>query len=308
MIVLDTGQETAATHIAPAARYALVAVGMTALLASPAAAQTGGGTDPHLSLKRTSLTTGDATGHPDGGTFSYTSALQTGSTYGTLTSQDTTSNPNQMMMADPANPSAQGKPSPGALGRYTATYTVNGVSANPPNDDPFNIPVFGMSCYYTTYESDWGTPPKMCKSVRIAGTSYSGTITNPYGYTGTFCSSFIAEVKLQGSGVTNDGTDLQYNAGTITAVASIKSADGTPVVANQTVARDRAVIGAHGTHISIDQIGNDLLANDTGGAIKGYRIDAYKGNGVAVCSGFSNVMSVSACTPRSAKCPGYAFP
>jgi len=308
MIVLDSGQDDAIRARAALPLAALCGAGIMVMLAAPAAAQTGGNPTPHLSLKRTSLTTGDATGHPDGGSFSYTTAVQSGSTIGTLTSQDTTSNPNQMIMADPANPSGQGSPSPGGLGRYTATYTVNGTSASPPNDDPFNIPVFGMSCYYTTYESDWGTPPNMCKSVRINGTTYSGTVTDPYGYAGTFCNSFIAEVKLQGSGVTSGNTDIQYNAGKIVAVSSINGADGSPVVADQTVARDRTIIAGRGKHVSVDNVGNNLLANDTGGAIRGYRLDLYRGAGAAVCANAANVMGVSACTPRSATCPGYAFP
>ena len=307
MIVLDTGQD-ATPHRAAATRSVLFAAGLAALSAGPAAAQTGGDATPHLSLKRTSLTTGEATGKPDGGTFSYTTSLKSGSTIGTLTSQDTTSNPNEMMIADPANPNSQGKPSPGGLGRYMATYTVNGTPSAPTNDDPFDIAVFGMSCYYTTYESDWGTPPKMCKSVRISGTTYSGTVKDPDGLKGTYCSSFIAEVRLQGSGILNGGQDIQYNAGTITKVDSIKSADGTPVEADHTVARDRSIIPRGGIRVSVDQVGNDLLANDTGGAIIGYRLDLYKGGGAAVCANFSNVLGVSACSVRSAACPGYAFP
>ena len=93
-----------------------------------------------------------------------------------------------------------------------------------------------------TRRGDWGTPPKMCRSVRVSGTTNCGTVKDPDGLKGTYCSSFIAEVRLQGSGILNGGQDIQYNAGTITKVDSIKSADGTPVAADHTVARDRSII------------------------------------------------------------------
>jgi 3D (Asp-Asp-Asp) domain-containing protein len=265
---------------------------------------------PAMDLKRDTLTTGVATGTPAGGTFSVQSVKDSGTTIGTLMSSGATSNPNMLSMPDPANPSGTGAPSPGGLGTYTVTYTANGMAVLAKTDDPFHIPVFGFSCYYTALESDWGVVgPKTCKSLKLSGTTYSGTITNPYGYPGTYCSSFIAEVKLQGSATTNAGDDIQYNNGVIMKVASIKSADGSAVVAGKTVARDRAIIPARNSvHVDADNVGKGLLANDTGGAIKSYRLDFYKGAGVAACSGFSNVMAISACTPKQAACPGYAVP
>ena len=53
----------------------------------------------------------------------------------------------------------------------------------------------------------------------------------------------------------------------------------------------------------LDTIGNGLLANDVGSAIKGYRIDVYKGFGRTVCAGFGNPIVVGACTPGSPACP-----
>jgi hypothetical protein len=57
-------------------------------------------------------------------------------------------------------------------------------------------------------------------------------------FTGTYCASFIANVKLQGSAQLNNGQDIQYNVTTqkIVSVSSINGSDGTPVVAGQTVA------------------------------------------------------------------------
>jgi 3D (Asp-Asp-Asp) domain-containing protein len=166
-----------------------------------------------------------------------------------------------------------------------------------------------MSCYYTTLQSDWGTVPNHCKSVTIKGVVYSGTITNPYSLSGTYCSSFIAEVKLQGSGVLAGGQDIQYDPSTnkITKVSQINGADGTPVVANKTVARSRSIIPTGGVHVDIDQIGTNLLANDTGGDIVGYRIDLYRGAGSAVCTNYKNIISVSACNPGNSKCPARAL-
>jgi 3D (Asp-Asp-Asp) domain-containing protein len=129
-------------------------------------------------------------------------------------------------------------------------------------------------------------------------------VTNPAGLTGTYCSSFIHDVVLNtGSGYLNNGQAIQVNKGTIVPVNTIKSADGTPVVANQTVSRDKSIISGKGVLIDLDQVGSGLLANDTGGGIKGYRIDLYKGTGSAVCAAYENIMAVGACTPATSGCP-----
>jgi len=54
------------------------------------------------------------------------------------------------------------------------------------------------------------------------------------------------------------------------------------------------------------------LANDTGGAIKGYRLDLYNGAGKGVCAGYSNPIAVTTCDPEQSKgknvmCPGSAL-
>ena len=280
-------------------------LGTSQLCALPAVAQT----NPGLALKRTSLTTGLATGRPDGGTFSYRTENPTGGTIGTITSTDTVSNPNNIVLPDPANPNGDGSPAQGGFGRYTAIYNINGMSVLNKKDDPFRIPTFGMSCYNSAIESDWGVVgPKTCKSVRIGGINYTGVVTNPDGYKGMFCRSFIAEVTLQGSGETNAGDYIQYNAGQIKKVAAIRGADGTPLVVNMTVARDRSIIPSRGVHVSADGVGDGLLANDTGGAIVGYRLDLFGGYGKAACASFNNVMAISACAPLQTKCSSYAFP
>lgn len=295
------------THLAligSAARLVLLAA---CLIAGPAAAQMG---QYHLILKRTSLTTGTATGEPAGGTFAYTTQIQSGTTIGTLTSPDNISNPNMMQLPDPANPSATGAPSPGGLGSYTATYTVNGVVVKNLRDDPFHIPTFGMSCYFIALEADYGSAAQnTCTSIRINGHVYQGTVTNPDGYPGTYCASFIAEVVLQGSAQLNNGTYIHYAGNNrIVAVPSVTGADGTALIAGGSVARDRSIIRARNKTVSADQVGDNLLANDTGGAIVGYRLDLYNGAGQAVCNGYANPMAIAACDPAEATCTGYAFP
>jgi membrane-bound lytic murein transglycosylase len=86
-------------------------------------------------------------------------------------------------------------------------------------------------------------------------------------------------------------------------VSAIDGADGTPVVAGRTVARDRSIIPTGGVHVDINGVGSGLLANDTGGAIVGYRIDYYNGAGPNACSAFSNIMAVSGCSPGNSNCP-----
>jgi 3D (Asp-Asp-Asp) domain-containing protein len=262
---------------------------------------------------RQDLLTVIATGNPTmGGSFDYVTSTDAGVTIAPLAMASgvtATTNPNTTTLSDPANPSPNGAPSQGGLGKYQVNFSQNGLTASNDKKNPFKVPVFGMSCYYTTLESDWGTEPNHCKSVRIHGTTYSGTVTNPDGYAGTYCSSFIAEVVLQGSGVTDGGTDIQYDPGTglITAVSVIDGADGTPVVAGQTVARSRSIIPGRGVLVDVDGVGTGLLANDTGGAIVGYRLDFYQGSGKAVCAGYTNPMGVSDCSPAQTKCPGSAL-
>ena len=180
---------------------------------------------------------------------------------------------------------------------HTATTTVN---------DANSIAAFGMSCYMIALESDYGSPPNNCSTTRISGVRYSGSVTNPYGLTGTYCSSFIANVKLQGTGQLNSGAYVHYstNTSTISVVSAVTGADGTPVVAGGTVARDRAVIPQTGVYVDVNGVGSGLLANDTGDAIVGYRLDLFNGAGVAACANFSNPIAIGVCNPeQTGTCP-----
>jgi membrane-bound lytic murein transglycosylase len=91
----------------------------------------------------------------------------------------------------------------------------------------------------------------------------------------------------------------------MTAVSTVTGADGTPVVPGQTVARDRAIIPGRGVQVDIEGVGAGLLANDTGGAILGYRLDLFNGAGIAACANYSNPIAISACNPeQTGTCPG----
>ena len=118
----------------------------------------------------------------------------------------------------------------------------------------------------------------------------------------------------------NSGQDIQYNAttGKIVKVSEIDGADGTAVIANKTVARDKGIINKSctithypiipttGVLVDVDHVGTGLSANDTGCRIAGYRLDYFKGAGKAVCSAFNNRISVSACNPGNTNCPASA--
>ena len=69
------------------------------------------------------------------------------------------------------------------------------------------------------------------------------------------------------------------------------------------MARDRRIIPRGGVRVDINGIGNNLLANDVGQAIVGYRIDIYGGAGRGTCANYANIMSITGCNPGNASCP-----
>jgi 3D (Asp-Asp-Asp) domain-containing protein len=265
-----------------------------------------------ITLNRLSLMQVEATATPDGGSFKYLVIPQAGNTNVEVefaAGNTAMSNPNTAQLVDPENPSPLGKPSPGGLAQVKAQYTVNGKSI----DDTYQVPTFGMSCYNIALQSDWGVAPNSCESISIYGQKYTGSTKNPPGLAGVFCNSFLAEVAVQGSGTLTSGQNIQYagpntrvnlNHGPFKTVGVINGSDRTPVVANKTLARDKSIIPGKGVTLDVDNIGNSLLANDSGYGILGYRLDIFKGAGVAVCGAdFDNIMSVSACSPATAACP-----
>lgn len=197
---------------------------------------------------------------------------------------------------------AQGKPQPGGLARLRFRLdTIDG----PVVDETKRAASFGMSCYMIAVETDYGAPPLSCESRRIRGVVYSGVASDPYGLPGQYCRSFIANVRLQGSARLHDGSFVHYegNPERIFKIAVPQTADGTPLIPGRTVARDPRIVRGRNVAMSLDGIG-DVLANDRGGGIKGYRIDLYKGEGEAACRGYPNPTLIGGCAAAQETCPG----
>ncbi len=261
-------------------------------------------TSATISLSRPSLTVMEANGQPDSGTFTYTTDQISGFYFAKPSFEfgvTATTNPNTI---DLIAPTGTGAPAlNGGLEKIIATYTVDGETAS----QTVQVADFGMSCYIIALESDYGTPPNACKSDTIYGIHYSGTMNNPYGLPGTYCSLFIGNVKLQGTAQLNDGQYVHWNGKAISVITHVTGSDNTPLVAGQTVARDPAIIPAKVVLIDIDKIGIGLLANDSGGAIKKYRLDLFNGAGKAACASFTNPICVSACEQAQPLCPSTAL-
>jgi 3D (Asp-Asp-Asp) domain-containing protein len=270
-----------------------------------------------IAFARANLTTVLATGTPPAGTFSLSATRIAGSTniakasFATATTSGT--NPATIDLADPVNPSTVGAPTAGGLGSFTVGYSVGANAAT----KSFQVPTFGMSCYSTPLESDWGSPiipvwggpPTACTPVTVNGKVYSSAITNPSGLAGTYCSAFIEEVITEGVGTLNNGTNVKYSPSTtqFSVVTSITGHDGTPLLPGKTVARDLRIIPDTGVKLSLHNIGNGILANDAGTAISGYRLALYKGAGKSVCNNFNNQIVIGACQPAEPNCPGSAL-
>lgn len=168
-------------------------------------------TGPTIALSRGALTSITATGTPAGGVFAFTTSLLAGANIATVAQAagfTERSNPDQITLTAPGG---GGAPSPGGLERFVAKYQVEGVDAT---NDLNTIATFGMSCYMVALESDYGTPPAHCSSTRIGGVTYAGAVTDPNGLTGSYCASFIANVRLQGTGQLNTGGYINYSPAT----------------------------------------------------------------------------------------------
>lgn len=256
-----------------------------------------------MSLTRDSQTqlTGRATLF--GGEFGLAAALLSGSTGASISTPNTFDNPNTFTLTPPTSPSSKGAPSPGGLAEYEVQYACSDGGFSPIH--AFDNATFGLSCYILSLQSDWG-PATACKSLTLKGTVYSGTQVNPTGLpAGTYCRSFLADTRLQGSGMMTNGTKIHYVSGTsptwvFKTITAFNGADGTALVANQTVARDRHIIGRNES-VTLSSKGT-FKANDTGGAIKQYRIDIFGGFGHAACSSFINIMSLGNCSPGISTC------
>jgi len=269
---------------------------------------------PSVSLTRQSLTSTSATGSPSSqaGNPAFTYSAAGSGKIATYTTQNANANPNTASINAPANPG--GVPTPGGLATLTATYHVTtGATAA----KSFQSPTFGLSCYIVALENDWINPDATCKPVTIDPyPPYTGYSTNPTGLPpGQYCNSFLGMVRLNGSGQTRNGTKIHWESGNFpdwvfSVISQFTGSDGTPIIANQTLARDRSIIPKTTPSTNVQLPGGSYAANDTGSPsrISGYRLDIYKGVGNAACSGFVNNIVVGACSPAVSTCPAYTIP
>jgi len=270
--------------------------------------------NPTITVTRQSLTSTSATGSPSSAAanpaFTYAAAAYGGGggNIASYTTQNPNANPNTASINAPSNPG--GSVVQGGYAILTATYNTSGGSPFV----QFYVPTFGLSCYNTQLETDY-ISGGACTQITIYGTLYSGTDTNPSGLpAGTYCDAFLGMVRLNVSGLTANGTKIAWVSGskpnwTFQVITQYVGADGTAVVANQTLARDRSIIPKTAPSITFQLPGGSYAANDIGQGITLYILDIYKGIGNSVCSGFSNSIVVGACSPSTptALCPRYAI-
>ena len=272
---------------------------------------------------RQSLTQFTAAGSPQGGTFSYGATFLSGnpSVYvepqvQLATGESAQANPSVAALSNPTNPCVNQVPCAGNLAGIVADYqtpAANQFVLPESATAQLNVALFGLSCYDTITQQQWGTAPNACLSTTInvngSPVTYSGAApTSPPGLpNGNYCNAFLAQLQLNGSASLADGTLVQYDPTSgYTVVSAITAADGTPVQAGQTIARDRSIIPKGGVRVDINGVGTGLLANDIGNRIQGYRIDVYMGAGPGACNGTvpnSNIMAISGCNPGNFTCP-----
>lgn len=244
--------------------------------------------------------------------FTYEATTVTDSNVATYSTSDANANPNTGDIKAPQNTTTTGEPTPGGLAELTVSYTC---SAGEKVTKKFQVATFGLSCYRFSDENDFvsaSSPTLNCIGYRVSGTRYSGVTTNPPGLPpGDYCTAFLADTRLQGSGITRNGTKIQYvwrsDPWRYTVVTDLRTADGQLPIPGGSVARDPEIIGGRAT-TTVKLERGDFIANDTGGAIKGYRLDIFGGTGLSACRRFPNRLEVGACTPGSDKCPELASP
>jgi hypothetical protein len=269
--------------------------------------------NPSISVMRQSLTSTSASGSPSdrAGNPAFTYSATGSGNVASYTTQNANANPNTGSINAPANPG--GAPTPGGLGTLTATYHLDTGATGAKS---FQSPTFGLSCYIVALENDWINADGTCKPRTISGTTYSGYSTNPAGLpAGQYCNSFLGTVRLNGSGQTRNGTKIHWQSGNIpnwvfSVIQDFTGADGTLLIVNQTLARDRGIIPMTTPSTNVQLPAGTYAANDIGDpdVITGYRLDIYMGIGNSACSGFVNSIVVGACSPAVSTCPAYSVP
>ncbi|MFZ1010564.1 MAG: Ig-like domain-containing protein [Candidatus Sulfotelmatobacter sp.] len=263
-----------------------------------------------IQVTRTSLNATSATGTPTPGgnpAFTYSAVPVAGASTASYSTAAPNANPNTGSIKAPPNPTPNGVPSPGGLATLTVTYQPQ-VGANASKS--FNVPTFGLSCYYLASENDFLDANGNCTvPLNLGGVRYVGVTANPTGLpAGNYCTAFIRDIQLQGSGYTRNGTMVKYVSGTypnatFAVVANFTGKDGTPLIPNGSCARDPQIIPLY-SNTTVQTESGSYLANDIGSAIQGYRLDVFGGAGVAACTNYPNPINVSACNPANGNCPG----
>ena len=275
--------------------------------------------------------------------FTYEAKTVTDSNVATYSTSDANANPNTGDIKAPPNPSKTGEPTPGGLAELTVSYTC---SAGDTVKKKFPVATFGLSCYRFAVENDFvrpaprptprpspdptstpdptptptspstptpsGTPTLNCIAYSFRGRRYTGVTTNPPGLPpGDYCTAFLADTRMQGSGTTRNGTKIQYVDGCspwcFKVVPEFQTSDGQLPIPGGSVARDPKIIGGKAT-TTVKLESGDFLANDSGGSIKGYRLDIFGGSGLSACRRYPNKIEVGACTPGTDKCPELKSP
>jgi len=106
----------------------------------------------------------------------------------------------------------------------------------------------------------------------------SPTVDDPCGLEGTYPSKFLfgEGVRMQGSGITNDGQILHFRGNNcFEQLDCARTAVGRCAKTGRTIAVDPKVISL-GSEVLVEDIGY-RIAEDTGGAIRGAHIDVYYG-------------------------------
>lgn len=260
-----------------------------------------------LDIERPSLNKTVSIGKPKNGNnvfFKYSTNLLNGFNGMSYVTKDPALNPSEGLIGTSTN---NGSPIPGGLVEFDVEYHVNEFVSK----KSFKGVNFGLSCYKLALENDNINENGDCGSIRIAGITYDGNAVNPQGLPkGSYCNAFLADVRLQGSGTTVGGLKVHYEGGSypnwiFSVVNSFTGSDNTPLIPFGSCARDKTIVPRN-TTVNLESY--SLEANDTGGAILGYRIDVFGGSGRQACNNFKNIMSIGACSPSSEFCPGLISP
>jgi 3D (Asp-Asp-Asp) domain-containing protein len=163
-------------------------------------------------------------------------------------------------------------------------------------------------------DAAWETRFNMTGYIIASEADYGGAVVaKPCGLSGRYRRNFLygSGVLMQGSGV-----DLKGNVITIDWARSKKplneanacfrvvscatTASGTCATAGTTIAVDRGVV-PKGAVVQIEKTG-PRTAEDTGGAIKGYHIDVFRGFGKAAMKGWGNYSGAVSYVSGGAAC------